>query len=227
MEREHHHTDNITSAMSEPIPESIPTSTDRRSHRPIKKRALTPTTKQSADVEALFANPDREIVLPGSAKARAVAAPPEIVANVQGSSAGAGSGEFHVYKASRRREYERLRLMDEEVEKEEKDREFRERKEQLRKAEEEKLSKNQAKRAKKQARKEKAKTMGGGDAMEVDVRGANGEGGGVKKKLGAAKVPLPAGRGDDGVNEVANGTMHEANGAPEQDGAGITFVDDD
>lgn len=33
--------------------------------------------------------------------------------NVQGSSAGAGSGEFHVYKAGRRREYERLKAMDE------------------------------------------------------------------------------------------------------------------
>lgn len=37
--------------------------------------------------------------------------------NVQGSSAGAGSGEFHVYKASRRREYERTKLMEEKVEK--------------------------------------------------------------------------------------------------------------
>ena len=34
--------------------------------------------------------------------------------NVQGSSAGAGSGEFHVYKESRRREYERIQLMEEE-----------------------------------------------------------------------------------------------------------------
>ena len=32
---------------------------------------------------------------------------------MQGSSAGAGSGEFHVYKASRRREYERLKLLEE------------------------------------------------------------------------------------------------------------------
>jgi hypothetical protein len=37
--------------------------------------------------------------------------------NVQGSRAGAGSGEFHVYKASRRREYERLKLLDETAQK--------------------------------------------------------------------------------------------------------------
>lgn len=37
--------------------------------------------------------------------------------NVQGSSAGAGSGEFHVYKQNRRREYERLKLMDEKAQK--------------------------------------------------------------------------------------------------------------
>jgi hypothetical protein len=40
-----------------------------------------------------------------------VRAPVEMMKNVQGSSAGAGSGEFHVYKQSRRREYERLRIM--------------------------------------------------------------------------------------------------------------------
>ena len=37
--------------------------------------------------------------------------------NVQGSSAGAGSGEFHVYKASRRREYERLKIMEDQAQK--------------------------------------------------------------------------------------------------------------
>ncbi|KAF2439495.1 DUF1168-domain-containing protein, partial [Karstenula rhodostoma CBS 690.94] len=100
--------------MSENIPESIPTSADPRSKRPTKKRALTPGGKLAADVEALFAKPDREIHIPGSKFDKSLAPPPEIVANVQGSSAGAGSGEFHVYKASRRREYERLRMMDEE-----------------------------------------------------------------------------------------------------------------
>ncbi|KAK5175628.1 uncharacterized protein LTR77_000767 [Saxophila tyrrhenica] len=212
--------------MSEPIPESIPTSSDRRSHRPTKKRALTPLSKQSAEVEALFANPDREIVLPSGEKTKAAAAPPEIVANVQGSSAGAGSGEFHVYKASRRREYERLRLMDEEVEKEEKDREFREKKEELKKAEEEKLSKNQAKRAKARARKEKADAAKKGGKMEVDGKEVNGAGGGVKKKLGAAKVAMPANGGKEEDVKGAGGEV-EAEGAAEQEGGGITIVDDD
>ncbi|KAA8626032.1 repeatdomain protein [Pyrenophora tritici-repentis] len=106
--------------MSEPIPESIPTSADPRSRRPTKKRALTPQSAQASQVEALFAKPDRDIHIPSTgALSKNSSLPPEIVANVQGSSAGAGSGEFHVYKASRRREYERLRLMDEEVQKEE------------------------------------------------------------------------------------------------------------
>ncbi|TVY67509.1 PRKR-interacting protein, partial [Lachnellula suecica] len=108
--------------MSEAIPESIPTSADPRSKRPLKKRALSPRSETASSISALFAKPDQEIRLPSSSNSlgqhRHNGQPPEIVTNVQGSSAGAGSGEFHVYKASRRREYERLRQMDETVRKE-------------------------------------------------------------------------------------------------------------
>jgi hypothetical protein len=60
----------------------------------------------------LFEKPDREIQMPTATQERTVRAPAEMMKNVQGSSAGAGSGEFHVYKQSRRREYERLKIME-------------------------------------------------------------------------------------------------------------------
>ncbi|KUJ15275.1 DUF1168-domain-containing protein, partial [Mollisia scopiformis] len=101
--------------MSEPIPESIPTSADPRSKRPTKKRALSPRSQTASQISSLMSKPDTVINLPStSITTHPGSAPPEIVQNVQGSSAGAGSGEFHVYKASRRREYERLRGMEEE-----------------------------------------------------------------------------------------------------------------
>lgn len=152
--------------MSENIKESIPTSEDPRSKRPTKKRALTPISGQAAQVEALFARPEKEIKIPSGPLQKTLAPPPEIVANVQGSSAGAGSGEFHVYKASRRREYERLRRMDEEVRKEEEAKEFDLKREEARKADEEKTSKNRARRERQKQRKSKQK---GGNGMTIPV----------------------------------------------------------
>jgi hypothetical protein len=142
--------------MSGEGPESIPTSADPRSKRPTKKRALTPVSEQAKNVDALFAKPDQEIRVPtgGPPKPR-IAAPPEIVTNVQGSSAGAGSGEFHVYKASRRREYERLRVMDEAVQKEKADEDFEKSRTERSAQDDEKTRKNREKREKAKARKAK------------------------------------------------------------------------
>lgn len=153
--------------MSGEGPESIPTSADPRSKRAVKKRALTPVSAQASVVEALFARPDQEIRIPDASSASSrsrLAAPPEIVTNVQGSSAGAGSGEFHVYKASRRREYERLRQMDEEVRQEHERDDFEKTREELSRKDDEKTRRNREKREKMKARKAKAKagTAGGG-----------------------------------------------------------------
>lgn len=145
--------------MSEPGPESVPTSADRRSKRPVKRRAInTPQDEQASQIESLFRDPSREVKLPDPSLPKtstSLPPPPEIVANVQGSSAGAGSGEFHVYKASRRREYERLRLMQSEVDKEKGDDEWVREREETRKKDDEKTEKNRKRREKRNAAKKK------------------------------------------------------------------------
>ena len=161
--------------MSEPIPESIPTSQDPRSKRPLKRRALTPVTQQANQVEALFAKPEKDVQIPaGSALAKKhhLAPPPEIVANVQGSSAGAGSGEFHVYKASRRREYERIKMMDEEVSREKADEEFERKREEMKKKDEEKTGKNRKRREKQ--KKKAAKSDGKAEGIDKETKTKTG-----------------------------------------------------
>ncbi|KZF25300.1 DUF1168-domain-containing protein, partial [Xylona heveae TC161] len=163
--------------MSEPIPESVPTSADPRSKRPTKRRVMTPSSAQASSVEALFAKPDREITVPGGPKPKTLAPPPEIVANVQGSSAGAGSGEFHVYKASRRREYERLRMMDDEVKREKGNEDFERQREEMKAKDDAKTSKNKARREKQKARKTKGKTepaKGSDSSARAKANGVSG-----------------------------------------------------
>ncbi|PGH06069.1 hypothetical protein AJ80_08237 [Polytolypa hystricis UAMH7299] len=201
--------------MSEPIPESIPTSHDPRSKRPLKRRALTPVSEQATQITSLFKDPEKEIRLPPTSRPRTSAtlgAPAEIVANVQGSSAGAGSGEFHVYKASRRREYERIRLMEEEVLKEKADEEFERKREEAKRKAEEKTEKNRRKREKRKATKGKkggaCAAKGEGEGMAVDGTATTAQNGG--SKADGAK----AGMGD-GVREAV----------VEQ--PGLTFHDED
>ncbi|KAI1815716.1 DUF1168-domain-containing protein [Poronia punctata] len=193
--------------MSGEGPESVPTSADPRSKRPTKKRALTPNTIAAKELEALFAKPDQEIRVekPNTSGPR-LAAPPEIVANVQGSSAGAGSGEFHVYKASRRREYERLRRMDEEVATETADAEFERLKEEKLRRDDEKTRRNREKREKKKRARERVKVNGGGAEAEKTTGTTTTTG--VKPRIeirrdenGGSKDPAPD-AGDQPMEEI-------------------------
>lgn len=196
--------------MSENIPESIPVHRDPRSGQATKKRALSPKSKQSAQLEALFANPDKPINLAPSSASKSSTLPPEIVANVQGSSAGAGSGEFHVYKASRRREYERLRAMDEEKDNEEKDAEFAKRKTEQERKDAEKTEKNRLKREKARQRKEKSKL--GPNAVKGDGDAAEG----AKKDEKKFKANVPVKKNGEGEET-----------GPVVEEQGITFLDED
>lgn len=82
-----------------------------------KRHVQTPLDKQRAQLERLLKDPSKPAYIPPPPKEKTIREAREMMKNVQGSSAGAGSGEFHVYKASRRREYERLKIMDEKMQK--------------------------------------------------------------------------------------------------------------
>jgi len=107
-----------------------------------------------------------------------------------------------VYKASRRREYERIRLMDEESVREEKDREWEEKAKEREAKDEEKRSKNAQKRAKAKERKGKK----GGAADEEGA--GDGVGVGTRPKAAAGTVAA----GPTGVQAMVDAPVAEEDG---------------
>lgn len=119
--------------------------------------AKTPAEEQRLRLERLMRNPDKPAPIPDRPKEWNPRAPPEFVRDVMGSSAGAGSGEFHVYRHLRRREYQRQDFLDKMAEKQDADVEYLKKVELNIKAAEERTAKRRKKREKMKQKKLMAK----------------------------------------------------------------------
>lgn len=111
---------------------------------------------QRRKIEKLMENPDRLMDLPETSMSVRGKnyEPPDFVRNVMGSSAGAGSGEFHVYRHLRRKEMTRLKELEEGALAEDLDKEYKAKLEELKRKSEELTRRKKEKRSKK---KEKTK----------------------------------------------------------------------
>ncbi len=123
---------------------------------------------QRMKLQRLMANPDKPVMLPNKPREKNMPPPPDFVRNVMGSSAGAGSGEFHVYRHLRRKEYARQKYIQESAKLDAEDVEFQRRIEQHKEEADQKTAKKRAKRLKKKMKakqkKNGSKSANGGNS---------------------------------------------------------------
>jgi len=121
----------------------------------LKKRPKTAYDIQRSKLEKLMKNPDKPVNIPQPRNEKDPNKAPEFVYNVMGSSAGAGSGEFHVYRQIRRKEFARQKVLNEKKTKDEMNEEYHAKLDENERLAEEKTAKKRAKRLKKKANKKK------------------------------------------------------------------------
>ncbi|KAL1922482.1 uncharacterized protein VTP21DRAFT_10021 [Calcarisporiella thermophila] len=169
-------------------------------HGSTRRHPLTAAEKQRKQLELLLKRPEKPIVIPERPKEKTIKPPKDFVRNVPGSSAGAGSGEFHVYRANRRREFTRVKLMEEEAKKEKDQKEFQEKLERMQKEAEERTAKKRAKRQKRKAKQQNKKQKKENDATadgELRIEDEDGD----EDEDGSGEDEMPKGDETGSVQE--------------------------
>ncbi|GAU98979.1 hypothetical protein RvY_10045 [Ramazzottius varieornatus] len=118
------------------------------------------TEVQRLRLERLMANPEKPAHIPDRPKDRAPPPPAEYVRFYMGSSAGAGSGEFHIYRNLRRKEQNRMKYIEEQAKKDEAQTEFEKKAAEQQRLEDLKSAKSRAKRLKKKAKQQAKRSKG-------------------------------------------------------------------
>ncbi|VDO36784.1 unnamed protein product [Brugia timori] len=121
-----------------------------------EQKARTAYDLMRMRLERLQKNIEKPVSIPQRRDGRKPRPPPDFVRNVVGSSAAAGSAEFHIFRNNRKREMDRLDYMNNKALQEEMDEKFLA--ERRRRAEEEE-KKTARKRLKRQRYKEKMKSL--------------------------------------------------------------------
>ncbi|XP_034651154.1 PRKR-interacting protein 1 homolog [Drosophila subobscura] len=123
---------------------------------PLRPFVKTATDLQRLKLEKLMKHPEKPVIIPEQRRERDYnASVPTFVRNVMGSSAGAGSGEFHVYRHLRRKEYARQKNIQHQSAREAADDAYQQKIDDNRRLAEERTAKKRAKRLKKKQRAKK------------------------------------------------------------------------
>ena len=144
--------------MSKIEKEEIENSDDEEEKGEVEVRKIKSYTDiMKMKVDKLMANPDKPVFIPERPKDRDVNKAQEFNHNIMGSSAGAGSGEFHLYRQMRRKEANRQAILGYRKRRDDMNAEFHGKLEENEKAAAERTAKKREKRQKKKANQKKKK----------------------------------------------------------------------
>jgi len=169
---------------------NVSTSSEKKEE---KKTVVLPKSLsdiQKRKLDKLMSDPSKEVYIPEPRKEWKPRTPMEFVRDVMGSSAGAGSGEFHVYQNAKKREQKRLDYLDRKALRDDLDSEFVDQVEENKRKAEETTAKKREKRLRKKKKKELAKkrktdstvTEKAEEEVESSEDEAEDEGGGGDKE---------------------------------------------